>query len=57
MPWLMILVLLLALILFGIGFTLKVLWIVAAVVLLVWLLGFVARGTGPSGRRGRWYRW
>ncbi|MCP9951805.1 MULTISPECIES: hypothetical protein [Actinomadura] len=57
MPWLMILVLLLALILFGVGFTLKVLWIVAAVVLLVWLLGFVARGTGPSGRRGRWYRW
>ncbi|WP_202125824.1 hydrophobic protein [Actinomadura physcomitrii] len=57
MPWLMILVLLLALILFGIGFTLKVLWIVAAVVLIVWLLGFVARGTGSSGRRGRWYRW
>jgi hypothetical protein len=57
MPWLMILVLLLALILFGVGFTLKVLWIVAAVVLLVWLLGFVARGTGASGRRGRWYRW
>ncbi|MEU9024564.1 hydrophobic protein [Actinomadura sp. NPDC048394] len=57
MPWLMILVLLLALLLFGIGFTLKVLWIIAAIVLIVWLLGFVARGTGPSGRRGRWYRW
>ncbi|WP_141579315.1 hydrophobic protein [Actinomadura sp. WMMA1423] len=57
MPWLMILVLLLALILFGVGFTLKVLWILAAIVLVLWLLGFVLRSTGPSGRRGRWYRW
>ncbi|WP_231329674.1 DUF5670 family protein [Actinomadura graeca] len=57
MPWLMILVLVLALLLFGIGFALKVLWIVAAVVLVLWLVGFVARSTGPSGRRGRWYRW
>ncbi|MES9537984.1 hydrophobic protein [Spirillospora sp. NPDC049024] len=57
MPWLMILVLLLALILFGVGFTLKVLWILAAIVLILWLLGFVVRSTGPSGRRGRWYRW
>ncbi len=57
MPWLMILVLLLALVLLGAGFALKVLWIIAAVVLVLWLLGFVARGTGPSGKRGRWYRW
>ncbi|WP_218005733.1 hydrophobic protein [Actinomadura hibisca] len=53
----MILVLLLALVLLGAGFALKVLWIIAAVVLVLWLLGFVARGTGPSGKRGRWYRW
>ncbi|MGI5205278.1 hydrophobic protein [Spirillospora sp. CA-108201] len=57
MPWLMILVLLLALILFGVGFTLKILWVVAAIVLILWLLGFVLRGSGPSGKRGRWYRW
>lgn len=57
MPWLMILVLLLALVLLGAGFALKVLWILAAVVVVLWLLGFVARGTGASGQRGRWYRW
>ncbi|GAA2288829.1 hydrophobic protein [Actinomadura sp. NPDC048955] len=57
MPWLMILVLLLALILFGVGFTLKILWVVAAIVLILWLLGFVLRSAGPSGKRGRWYRW
>ncbi|RFS81400.1 hypothetical protein BZB76_6298 [Actinomadura pelletieri DSM 43383] len=57
MPWLMILVLLLALVLLGAGFALKVLWILAVIVLALWLLGFVARGTGASGRRGRWYRW
>ncbi|WP_328911732.1 MULTISPECIES: hydrophobic protein [unclassified Streptomyces] len=53
----LLLVLLLALILFGVGFAVKVLWWVAVVVLIVWLLGFVARGTHSSGRRGRWYRW
>jgi hypothetical protein len=53
----MILVLLLALLLFGLGFALKLLWIVAAIVLILWLVGFLARSTGPSGRRGRWYRW
>ncbi len=48
----LILLLLLALILFGIGFTLKFLWIVAAIVFVVWLIGFVARGP-----EARWYRW
>ncbi|WP_035791817.1 hypothetical protein [Kitasatospora mediocidica] len=52
-----LLVLLLALLLFGAGFALKALWWVAVVVLVFWLLGFVARGTGASGSRGRWYRW
>ncbi|MFJ9243475.1 DUF5670 family protein [Streptomyces sp. NPDC101776] len=53
----LILVLLLALLLFGAGFAVKILWWVAIVVLVLWLLGFVARSTGSSGARGRWYRW
>ncbi|GHH59489.1 hypothetical protein GCM10018781_02760 [Kitasatospora indigofera] len=53
----LLLVLLLALLLFGAGFALKALWWVAIVVLVVWLLGFLARGTHSSGRRHRWYRW
>ncbi|WP_405009189.1 hydrophobic protein [Kitasatospora sp. NBC_01539] len=53
----LILVLLLALVLFGAGFALKALWWVAVIVLVVWLVGFVARGTHSSGRRHSWYRW
>lgn len=49
-------VLLLALVLFGLGFALKVLWWIAAVVLIVWLLGFVFRAA-EGGRRRHWYRW
>lgn len=50
----LLLVLLLALVLFGAGFAVKVLWWVALVVLVLWLLGFVTRsGSGGS----RWYRW
>ncbi|MEW1914101.1 hydrophobic protein [Kitasatospora sp. NPDC085895] len=52
-----VLVLLLALLLFGAGFAVKALWWVAVVVLAVWLIGFVARGTTAGGSRGRWYRW
>ena len=54
---LLLLVLLLALILFGAGFALHVLWWIAVIVFVVWLLGFIMRGSGSSGRRGRWYRW
>ncbi|MGW6861995.1 hydrophobic protein [Streptomyces xanthophaeus] len=50
----LLLVLLLALILFGAGFAVKVLWWVAIAVLILWLIGFVAR---PKGGSGRWYRW
>ncbi|MFJ5546348.1 MULTISPECIES: hypothetical protein [unclassified Streptomyces] len=50
----LLLVLLLALILFGVGFAVKVLWWVAVAVLVLWLLGFIAR---PAGSNGRWYRW
>ncbi|MFI1159213.1 hydrophobic protein [Streptomyces sioyaensis] len=53
----LLLVLLLALLLFGAGFALKALWAVAVIVLAVWLLGFVMRSAGPGGKRGRWYRW
>ncbi|MFG2651452.1 hydrophobic protein [Streptomyces sp. NPDC048436] len=52
----LILVLLLVLILFGAGFALKVLWWIAAIVLVVWLVGFIAR-SGSGGGRSRWYRW
>lgn len=44
--------LIITLLLFGAGFTLHILWWVAAIALLVWLLGFIA----PRGG-GRWYRW
>ncbi|MFF5932400.1 hydrophobic protein [Streptomyces sp. NPDC012508] len=50
----LLLVLLLALVLFGAGFAVKVLWWIAAIVLVLWLLGFVVR---PRGGTGRWYRW
>ena len=53
----LLIVLLLALILFGAGFALKALWWIAIIVLVIWLLGFVFRSAGPAGGRGRWYRW
>ncbi len=46
------LVLLLILLLFGAGFAVKVLWYVAIALLILWLIGFVARGS-----ERRWYRW
>jgi hypothetical protein len=46
-------VLLLALLFGGLGFALHALWIVALVLLAVWLLGFLVRGAEGS----RWYRW
>jgi hypothetical protein len=48
----LIVVLLLAALLFGVGFAAHFLWILAAVVLVVWLVGFVARGSETA-----WYRW
>ncbi|MET7981727.1 MULTISPECIES: hydrophobic protein [unclassified Streptomyces] len=56
-PMVLLLVLLLALILFGAGFALKALWWAAVIVLIVWALGFVIRPGTRSGNRGRWYRW
>ncbi|MEU2832145.1 hydrophobic protein [Streptomyces lavendulae] len=50
----LLLVLLLILILFGAGFALKILWWIAIAVLVLWLIGFIAR---PKAGSGRWYRW
>jgi len=51
-----LLVLLLALLLGGLGFAIHVLWWIALVVLVIGLIGFVVR-MGGGGSRGRWYRW
>jgi hypothetical protein len=51
-------VLLIALILGGLGFAVHVLWWIALVVLVLWLVGFLFRSAeGAGGRRSRWYRW
>jgi hypothetical protein len=48
-------VLLLAIILGGLGFAIHVLWWIALVVLVIWLLGFLFRAAEGGGRaRGRW---
>jgi hypothetical protein len=53
---LILIVLLLALILGGLGFAIHILWWIALIVLVIWILGFLVRmGEGTS--RGRWYRW
>lgn len=44
--------LILTLLLFGAGFALHVLWWIAVIALVVWLVGLVVRGP-----EGRWYRW
>jgi hypothetical protein len=48
----LIAVLLLAALLFGVGFAFQFLWIIAAIVLVVWLIGFIARSADAA-----WYRW
>jgi len=54
----LLLVLLIALILGGLGFAVHVLWWIALAVLVIWLLGFLLRGAETAGRpRHRWYRW
>jgi hypothetical protein len=51
-----LLVLLLAIILGGLGFAIHVLWWIALAVLVLWLIGFAVR-VGEGGTRSRWYRW
>jgi hypothetical protein len=52
----LILALLLVLILFGAGFAVHLLWIVAVVFLVLWLVGF-AIGRGEGAGTHRFYRW
>lgn len=55
---LILLALVVVLLLGGLGFALHVLWWVAIVALIVWLLGFVFRvGERAGGPRRRWYYW
>jgi hypothetical protein len=49
----LLLVLAIAVAFFIVGFFLKLLWILAAIILALWLIGFVARGAEGA----RWYRW
>lgn len=53
---LILLILLLAIILGGLGFAVHILWWIALVVFVIWLLGFLIR-VGEGGGRRRWYRW
>jgi hypothetical protein len=53
---LLILALLLVLLLFGAGFALHLLWIVAVIFAVVWLVGF-AIGRGENAGAHRFYRW
>ena len=51
-------VLLLALILGGLGFAVHLLWWIALIVLVLWLVGFLFTGAASAGGgRRRWYRW
>lgn len=51
-------VLLLVVILGVVGIAVRVIWGIALIVLIFWLLGFVFRGADPAGGpRNRWYRW
>jgi hypothetical protein len=53
---LILLVLLLAIVLGGLGFAIHVLWWIALAVLVLWLIGFLVR-VGEGTSRSRWYRW
>jgi hypothetical protein len=52
----LILALLLVLILFGAGFAVHLLWVAAALFLVLWLVGF-AIGRGEGAGSHRFYRW
>jgi hypothetical protein len=53
---LLLVALLVVLIVAGAGFALHVLWIVAVVLLALWLIGFVV-GRGEGAGSHRFYRW
>ena len=54
--FLILAILLIALILGGLGFVLHLLWWIALIVFVLWLLGFLFRAADGGSRR-RWYRW
>lgn len=45
-----VVLLLLVLVLFGVGFSIHLLWIAAIVLLIAWLLGFMRHGRSSGGR-------
>jgi hypothetical protein len=47
------LLLLLILVVIGLGFTLQILWWVAVVLLVLWIVGFTMRGRGGGRRYSR----
>ena len=51
-----LLILLFVVLLFGLGFTAHFLWFVAAVLFVLWLVGFVL-GRGENAGKHRFYRW
>jgi hypothetical protein len=53
---LILLVLLLALLFGAFGFAVHVLWVIAAVVFVLWMIGFAVGRGESAGARG-WYRW
>jgi hypothetical protein len=52
----LLLALLLVVIFFGAGFALHILWIVAVVLLVLWVVGY-ALGRGEGAGRHKFYRW
>ncbi|HLG68112.1 MAG TPA: hypothetical protein VKV36_09625 [Acidimicrobiales bacterium] len=52
----LLLAFLIVLLFFGLGFALHLLWIVAAVLFVFWMLGW-AIGRGESAGARRFYRW
>jgi hypothetical protein len=53
---LLILALLVVLLFFGLGFTAHLLWIIAVVLLALWVVG-LALGRGEGAGRHHFYRW
>jgi hypothetical protein len=51
-----VLALLIVLLFFGLGFAVHLLWILAAVLLVAWLIG-IALGRGETAGAHRFYRW
>jgi hypothetical protein len=51
-----LLALLVVLIVAGLGFTIHLLWVVAAVLLALWIIGFVV-GRGENSGSQRFFRW